>query len=471
MALVCHKVSSTWDLLCCDDPSDLSTFNPPTSRLRLVNAATSTLIDTRDPETCAELLPQFSVEWDPATGALCTCELPANIGTDETTFLEPGGTVYEWTVTFAGQTRVYRFQLDADADYSALVVDGCIPVCHVEIDSDTPPLTDVFSDRVCATDCIASLIGQVTQNTTNIANIAGDVATLVAQIAALDYVTSVSVGAPDANGNVEIRYTTSQGNGGSAGVVPEPADVFVTGITSGSVLNADGSTTTTYTVALSDGSTIPFTYDHVPSAVPTSVDIDPATGTVTIAFTNPDGSTFTLTDTVAPFADTNTTNSTFVFDPITRVLTITDSEGNALSATVPDSDTISSITENLPAGTWIHNDNDPDGNTATTIASTSDNPLSVLRIGANGGSELILNKNVGGVGVSDAFDPAADVLLTDDNVQAEDDWLAANPTATVADDSLPVFKDTAGDLRHLIRGGISFQSTAPATVGGIGALV
>ncbi len=172
----------------------------------------------------------------------------------------------------------------------------------------------------------------------------------------------------EATGEITITVTLSDGSTGDIVLPAPPDDIYVTAIDSASVSNADGSTTTTWTVTLSDGTTLPFTYDHLPSAAPTALVVDPAAGTVTITYTNPDGSTFDLVDTVPPFADTNTTNTTFVYDPATGDLTITDSDGNALAVNIPPSYTSSFAAPVTNAdGTITYTHNDGNGNTTDII--------------------------------------------------------------------------------------------------------
>ena len=290
--------------------------------------------------------------------AVKTCSLVANIDSDgQGRALSPEGTRYCANLRVGGSTVniTSTFEIDAAIDYSAELVCDCIPIGVLVVDGDVQAAagSDAFSERVCNTDCIidlrtefqtaiddaaavdAGLQAQIDTNTGDLA----DHETRLEALEGIEYVTGVSVGPPDGDGNVEIFYDTNQNSGLSAGVVPEPADTYITGIAPVTVTNPDGSMTTTFTATLSDGSTFDFTYDHTPSDTLSGFDIDPATGIVTITLTAPDGTTSTLTDTLPPqTVDTNTTNSTFTWDPATGDLVITDSEGNPLSVTIQQAD-------------------------------------------------------------------------------------------------------------------------------------
>ena len=168
MPLLCQKVSVCWDILCCDETQDFTSFEAPTSTLSIVNPTTQAVVQVSKEveDACVNVLQSFSVAWDPVTGCLCTCELPATLGSVDDEHLLPSNALYRWTVTFAGQQQSFLFAIDADkitdGSYDALATDGCLPVCHVEVDpDDAPPLTDLFSARVCETECIVELAGEV----------------------------------------------------------------------------------------------------------------------------------------------------------------------------------------------------------------------------------------------------------------------------------------------------------------------
>ena len=356
--------------------------------------------------------PEGASDWTVVTIGDCqylaarTCNLPSNLDSGDTIgptrHIEPEGTRYQLNLTVDGTKKISAsFEIDAGIDYSAEYLDGCIPVSIVMVDGDGNPTenSDVFSERVCNTDCFIDLTATVTDHETRIAALEA--------VSTGEFVTSVAVGLPDPSGNVEVTYTTNLGNTTSAGTVPEPADIYVTGITSADVTNPDGSVTTTFTVALSDGTTTPFAYDHIASDVPSGIVLDPAAGTVTVSYMRPDGTTYDLSDTVAPFADTDTTNATFTIDNATGLVTLTDSAGNDLSVTVPltdDTNTTNSALDFDPA-TSVLTITDSDGNTVSeTVDSGSTSAISGPTI--NGAGDSVYTHDDGDGNTVDIVIPA-----------------------------------------------------------------
>lgn len=304
-----------------------------------------------------------------------TCALPANRDSDFDPddpasiirSLEPQGSVYLFNISVAGiQMPEIAFEIDAAIDYSAEYVCDCILLKNLAADG-TPPvdLSEVFSDRVCNTDCIkelradmaaadAAIIQQIidadaAQQVLIDANTAccDDHEIRIAALEADEHTTLDSFGAVDnGDGTTTITVTLSDGSTGSA-IVSTPTEVFVASTTFGApVDNGDGTSTITLTTTLSDGTvyTAPFTIPN-PTVdtntdtwiTPTSISIDCVAGELVFSYTDQDGNPQTLTQSglTIPCTDTNTTNATFEFDPATGELTITDSDGNALDVTIP----------------------------------------------------------------------------------------------------------------------------------------
>ena len=136
MALTCWKIGVCWDALSCDQGIDFSAIEAPVVTVHVLNGETNAFQPVQDPDTGAELLTNVNVDWDPATGCLCTSELPSNVGTDAATHLNPAGTIYRLKVDIAGKTRRWDFQLDADTDYSPVAdANGCVPINELTFDA------------------------------------------------------------------------------------------------------------------------------------------------------------------------------------------------------------------------------------------------------------------------------------------------------------------------------------------------
>ena len=400
-----------------------------------------------------------------------TCSLPATRDSDHDPddpnsplrSLDPQGATYLLNLSVAGiGLPEVAFEIDAAIDYSAEYVCDCILLKNLATDGTAPvALSDVFSDRVCNTACIEELKADVAAGDAALLQAIADAAAAQAQVdadqqvlidantaccadhetriqtlegdlAALVYVTEVIVGPPDADGNVEITYVTNTGVTTSAGVVPEPADLYLQSVVPSDVTNADGSVTTTYTYTWSDGSTATVDYTHLPSDIPTALTIDPATGEVCQTYTRPDGTTYQLCDTIPPVVDTNTTNVSITYDPATGEIVITDSDGNTVDTTIPPTPDVGEavVTDNGAANTITTTAVDTAGNTTTGTA--------IAR----------LNKNTGSLGTSGPLDPATDVVLTDGNVSADAVYSAANDDECAPDDGLPIGKASDGTLRQ-----------------------
>lgn len=282
--------------------------------------------------------------------AVKTCSLVANIDSEGLgRALSPEGTRYCANLKIGGSSLSIKteFEIDAGIDYSAEYECECIPIGVVAVDGDIQVAagSDVFSLRVCATDCLIDLTARVAANEADIADHEARIVALEAE----EHTTLDSVTATDnGDGTTSITVTLSDGSTDSA-AVPTPEEVFVTGVDYGAspVDNGDGTSTVTITVTLSDGTTIPASYiipNPIPDTdtdtwiTPTSLSIDPTSGEISFGYLDQNGDPQTLTDLVAPFADTNTTNATFVWDQATGALTITDSAGDSLAVTIAQAD-------------------------------------------------------------------------------------------------------------------------------------
>lgn len=161
------------------------------------------------------------------------------------------------------------------------------------------------------------------------------------------FLTDVSTGEPDENGNVTITYTMSDGTTHTA-VVPEPADVYVNSFTTtGPTDNGDGTADVCHIVTLTDGTvigpvchTIILDTDTDTFIIPTGIDLDCDADTLTLSYLDQNGAPQTVVQTGVgiPCTDTNTTNVSIVWDPATGVLTLTDSDGNTVTTTIGASD-------------------------------------------------------------------------------------------------------------------------------------
>ena len=227
MALTCWKIGVCWDALSCDQGIDFSAIEAPVVTVHVLNGETNAAQPVQDPDTGAELLTSVNVDWDPATGCLCTSELPSNIGTDATTHLNPAGTIYRLKVDIDGKHRRWDFQLDADIDYTSVAdANGCVPVHELTFDVPAGLDTNLLDERVCNLTCITDISTQVDQNTLDIEAIqAAPDETVVTVID--DFTGSVTDGANN-TGTFISQLNKNTGPLGVAAPLDPAVDVLIT---------------------------------------------------------------------------------------------------------------------------------------------------------------------------------------------------------------------------------------------------
>ena len=353
MALTCWKIGVCWDALACDQTIDFTTFDAPEVSVRVFAGDVNRTVNVQDPDTGHELITAVNVDWDPATGCLCTAELPANIGTDPTTHLNPAGTVYELSVKVDPNanncaTRTWRFQIDADTDYTPILnAQGCIPVHEVAFDVPAGLDVNLFDERVCVLPCITNIQTQI--NDLNLAD-----GTVTNTDLDHDPATGVLTLTDSAGNTVDTTIVTSGADGdttnASLGHDPATGTLTLTDSAGATVDAVIPDNDTTVTAVAFDAATNELTVtdsagdDHTATitfpagtvdtdTVITAVDFDPATNELTI--TDSAGTDHTTTI-VFPSGtvDTDTTNSALAFDDVTNELTLTDSAGDEVSTTI-----------------------------------------------------------------------------------------------------------------------------------------
>jgi hypothetical protein len=140
--IVCNPVGLRTKGLCCDDSTCLG--------LRLVVELLS------DDPSVPPMLPTGEVVSErlfisEAPGcAICSCPLPANVGADQTERLRTSTRYRAGAWDGSGKEVVppFIFQLDADFDYSTVLVDGCIPLGFLMAIPAAGPEENLFAQQI-----------------------------------------------------------------------------------------------------------------------------------------------------------------------------------------------------------------------------------------------------------------------------------------------------------------------------------
>ena len=434
MALTCWKIGVCWDALSCDETIDFTGFAPEVT-LNVFAGDVHRTVNVQDPDTGHELLPVFNVDFDPTTGCLCTSELPANIGTDPSTHLNPAGTIYELSIKIdpdakCAKARTWRFQLDADTDYTPVLdAQGCVPINEVSFDTPAALDTDLLDERVCVLPCVTDIQTQIDNLT-----LGGGAVTN----AALDHDAVTGV----------LTLTDSDGNTVDTTIIATGGD----GDTTNATLGHDPATGT-LTLTDSAGDTVDTVLPDNDTTI-TTVAFDAATNELTVTDSAGDNHTATITF-PAGTVDTDTTITDFDFDPATNQLTITDSAGTdhttiiVFPAGTTDTNTTNaSLTHNGNTGRITLTDSA--GDTVSTVLPDNDTTNTTLEFDATS-NELTLTDSEGNTvdativfpaGVTDTwFFP---ILLQAGDTSIEDLTLPDGSTLTAGD---PIPADT---IVHLV---------------------
>ncbi len=304
--------------------------------------------------------------------ALCTCDLAANVDSEWdpddpnsiSRALTPHGTFYRLTFSVAGRSESWDFQIDAAADYSATLIDGCVPVTAIT-PAGTPTLgVNLFDAALLDSQVIQDIQTQIdtlnvdvhtelaalppgtyTVGQSMLVAVQNGTCQLVAAPPDADTVGTVTKTGPDAAGKATLQVTNGAGGSGT-----------LTGSAHPQIFNPGQ----TVPYAISNGATIN-AGDPVPAGIAVIAVENPETGAL-ISHTAIDLSS--AVDVHAELANLGTGT----YSQATSQLVAVQANGTCQLVTVPaDLNTITTVVKNGPDtdGDYTLQVNNNDGQNAT----------------------------------------------------------------------------------------------------------